>query len=113
MNVFAVSFCSLGCQAFLPASAQAPCGRRDVHSGIQASFPGHTPDSEGAKAFPARSSVNMACFSAPQEQVQGRCLPDSEAPSHVEQRELPAPFFQLQKENMDITDITHPKMTAQ
>lgn len=34
----------------------------------------------------------MACFSAPQEQVQGRYLPDSEDPSHVEQRELPAPF---------------------
>ena len=55
----------------------------------------------------------MACFSALQEQVQGRYLPDSEDPSHVEQRELPAPFFQLQKENMDITDITHQKMTAQ
>ena len=37
----------------------------------------------------------MACFSALQEQVQGRYLPDSEDPSHVEQRELPAPFFSL------------------
>ena len=43
MKVFAVSFCSLDCQAFPPAGAQAPCGRRDVRSGIQASFPGHTP----------------------------------------------------------------------
>ena len=35
----------------------------------------------------------MACFSAPQEQVQGHYLPDSEDPSRVEQWELPAPSF--------------------